>query len=160
MVQRIAMARLQLEVAAQRIVAGADATTMLEAALQLSRKFARQSTLWRALAIRRDQPQPEPIELADFVTDFLELMETEARVAGVQLRTQEVERVTVLEDVGVMAWRVLDRLLSAMQSSLPGSVLEVSVTRGEAVGQVVVRARTESTTVASPALVATAPLIS
>lgn len=159
MVQRIATARLQLEVAAQRIAAGTDASTMVASALHLSRKFARQSKMWCALALPKDKPEPEPIELADLVADFLELMETEARVAGTRLRLAQVGRVTVLEDVSVMAWRVLDCLLSAIQSSIPGSVVEVSVLRGEHVGEVLACPRAERGTIACPPASATAPLI-
>ncbi|HEX5684421.1 MAG TPA: GAF domain-containing protein [Ideonella sp.] len=158
MIQRIAMARLQLEVAAQSIAAGTDASTMVESALELSRKFARHAAVWRTLALSKDRPHQERIELADLISDLLELLETEARVAAIELRPAQVDRVPVLEDPGAMAWRVLDCLLSAIQCSPPGAQLEVSVVRSGQLGQVVVRGGPHDG-IAPPVFMATAPMI-
>jgi len=136
MVQRIAMARLQLEVAARRIASGADASATLDAAAQLTRKFVRQADLWRRLAVDPvSAPHPERLRLDDLVADFVDLLSTEVRVAGITLRFGRIDPVWVLADPRHAARRLLNGFLSALQVSVVGTVLTVHVVRDGTVAE-------------------------
>lgn len=127
-VQRIAMARLQLELAAKQIAAGADATTTVRAAQQLSQKFRRQAAMWRNLV--GDEPSsPEPIALGDLMQGFVELLETEARVASVKLVWVRDDQFFVLDDIRALSQRLLERFLSAMHIAAPRSDIGITLAR-------------------------------
>lgn len=131
MVQRLALARLRLEVAARQIAAGADASTTIGTALELSRKFARQAGVWRSLALGDGGGgEQEVVDLGELVEDFFELLRTEARVAGVALEWGRVEKVKISCVRGLLARRVLGCFLSALQGAEPLAVLEASVLAG------------------------------
>lgn len=128
MIQRLAVARLQLEFAARQIAAGADATTTIEAARALEAKFQRQAMLWRDLV----DPAPgeaERLRLADVVQDFMDLVATEARIAGVQLAWGRVDEVQVLAQRRPLARELLAGFLDAVQRAVPGSQIAVDVGR-------------------------------
>jgi transcriptional regulator of acetoin/glycerol metabolism len=125
-VQRIAVTRLQLEIAARRIASVQDASAMLESAERLIAKFRRQAAIWRNLADDAVS-SPEPIDLADLVHQFLELMQTEARVAGVTLEESRLERVLALDDAGALSRRLLTGVLSGLQRAAPGTCLRFSL---------------------------------
>lgn len=129
-VQRIALARLQFELAARQIAAGTDAAGTLRAAQQLIQKFRRQAAVWRNL-VGQSTAAPEPVELADLVDDFISLMETEARVAQVRLVWGRAERPLVLDDVQALSQRLLSALLNAMQVTPAGGQITVSVAQHE-----------------------------
>lgn len=128
--QGITLARLRLELAARRIATGAQARDTLQAALQLTGRFARQAALWRDLALHdAAEPEAEAIELAELLDDFMELLQTEARVTGVELVWGEAERVRTLAPRRQLLQRLLGSFLSALQSSPSGTRLRVSVLR-------------------------------
>lgn len=128
MVQRITMVRLRLELAARQIANGADATATIDAAHDLSRRFRRQSAIWRHLALTEvATPQPERIELADLAADFVDLLQTEARVAAVTLRWGRAARVIVVEDPRLLSQRLLSAFLTAMQTATLGATLEINI---------------------------------
>jgi sigma-54 dependent transcriptional regulator, acetoin dehydrogenase operon transcriptional activator AcoR len=129
-VQRIAMARLQFELAARQIAAGTDAFATLSAAQQLIQKFRRQAAVWRNL-VGQSTAAAEPAELADLVDDFISLMETEARVAHVQLAWKRADRSLVFDDVQALSQRLLTALLNAIQVTLPGGQITVSLVKLE-----------------------------
>lgn len=135
MIQRITMARLQLELAARHIASGADATTTLRAAQELSRKFRRQASIWQDL-IGEGEGAPEKLVLADLVADFVDLMDTEARVAGVSLRWGAAERIAVLEDPKALSQRLLAAFLSAIQEAARDSDVRIEVRTSEGHGVV------------------------
>jgi transcriptional regulator of acetoin/glycerol metabolism len=137
MIQRITMARLQLEVAARRIAGGADAKTTIDSATQLTRKFVRQAGIWRRLAVDpAATPHPERLRLDDLTADFVDLMSTEARVAGVRLDWGRVDAVSVCADPQAAARRLLNGFLSALQVTPTGSSLTVKVLQRGAVAEV------------------------
>lgn len=128
MIQRLAVARLQLEFAARQIAAGADATTTIEAARALEAKFQRQAMMWRDLV----DPAPgeaQRLRLADVVQDFMDLVATEARIAGVQLAWGRVDEVQVLAERRALARELLAGFLDAVQRAVPGSQIAVDVGR-------------------------------
>jgi sigma-54 dependent transcriptional regulator, acetoin dehydrogenase operon transcriptional activator AcoR len=124
-VQRIAMARLQFELAARQIAAGMDASGTIRAAQQLIQKFRRQASAWRNL-VGQGAGAPEPLELADIVDDFMSLMDTEARVAQVRLAWHRAERLLVLDDVQALSRRLLTAFLNAMQVTPAGQQITVA----------------------------------
>ena len=133
MIQRLAVARLQLEFAARQIAAGADASTTIEAARVLEAKFQRQAMIWRDLV----DPAPAEVQrlrLADVVEDFMELVTTEARIAGVTLGWGRTEDVQVLEDRRALARQLLAGFLDVLQRSVPGSRIVVDVGREAGTG--------------------------
>jgi hypothetical protein len=125
-VQRLAMARLQLEFAARQIASGADATTALHAAQQLVGKFQRQAAIWRSL-VGEVPGIPEPIALSDLVRDFMSLLETEARVAFVRLIWGQADKAVVLEDARQLSQRLLTAFLDAIQAAAQESDISVHV---------------------------------
>lgn len=128
MVQRLTTARLRMELAARRIAAGADVTTMVQASRTMSGQFARQAETWRLLAIERTGPaQIEQLELADIVQDLLDLLATEARVMGLQFEWAAADRVRVLDDRQALTRRLLGAVLSTLQRAAAGSTLLVEV---------------------------------
>lgn len=137
-VQRIAMARLQFELAARQIAAGTDAAGTLGAAQQLIRKFRRQAAVWRNL-VGQGGAAPEPIPLADLVDDLISLLATEARVSEVSLVWGRAEPVLVLDDKQALSQRVLHILLNGMQSAAGGGELVVDVAPDEGRGIVSLR---------------------
>lgn len=143
-VQRIAVTRLQLEIAARRIASAQDASVMLESAEQLIAKFRRQAAIWRNLA-DESVSSPEPIDLADLVHQFLDLMRTESRVAGVALEESRLERVLALDDAGALSRRLLAGVLTGLQRAAPGTRLRFSLTSVTPRPQI----RIEGTTVTS-----------
>jgi sigma-54 dependent transcriptional regulator, acetoin dehydrogenase operon transcriptional activator AcoR len=155
-VQRIAMARLQLEFAARQIAAGADASTTLQAAHQLVAKFQRQAAVWRNL-VGDATGAPEPVVLPDLVHDFMALLETEARVAFVRLVWGRAEKLTVLDDARVLSQRLLTAFLDAIQSADRDSDITVHVTSDQNNGKVVLHVMSPSRLSAS--YTAQAPLM-
>lgn len=135
MVQRIAMTRLRLELAARQIARGADATTTIDAAIALSRKFGRQAALWRALALGH-AGESESMRLADLVADLIELLQTEARVASVNFIWGEVQTVRVIADRPTLLRQLLNGLLTSIQAGAVGATIEVSVRQSDGVGSV------------------------
>jgi transcriptional regulator of acetoin/glycerol metabolism len=128
MLQRLTSARLRMEVAARRIAAGADVTSMVQTSKAMSAQFARQARTWRLLALERTgTAQPEPLALADIVQDLLDLLATEARLTGVQFEWSAAERVRVLDDQQALTRRLLGGFLSTLQKAAPGSTLVVEV---------------------------------
>jgi transcriptional regulator of acetoin/glycerol metabolism len=128
MLQRLTSARLRMEVAARRIAAGADVTSMVQTSKAMSAQFARQARTWRLLALERTgTAQPEPLALADIVQDLLDLLATEARLTGVQFEWGAAERVRVLDDQQALTRRLLGGFLSTLQKAAPGSTLVVEV---------------------------------
>lgn len=123
-VQRIAATRLHLEMAARRIAAGSDAGDVLQAVEQLIAKFRRQAAVWRNL-VDDAVGSPEPIAVPDLVADFLALMETEARVTGVQLVPDRMEPALALEDVRALSRRLLSSSLNAIQRAARHSTIHV-----------------------------------
>lgn len=123
-VQRIAITRLHLELAARRIASCADASEVLQTAEQLTQTFRRQAAVWRNLA-DDGVGSPEPIDVAELVHDFAGLMETESRVASVALVEDRLERVFAVDDVGALSRRLLSALLTAFQGATPGSALRL-----------------------------------
>jgi sigma-54 dependent transcriptional regulator, acetoin dehydrogenase operon transcriptional activator AcoR len=135
MVQRIAVTRLRLELAARQIAGGTDATTTIDAAIHLSRKFGRQAALWRSLALSH-AGAIESIRLEDLVADLLELLQTEARVASVQFAWGEVQTVRVVADRPTLLRQLLNAALTSIQASAVGAAIEVSVRKRNHVGSV------------------------
>lgn len=125
-VQRIAMARLQFELAARQIAAGTDAAGTLGAAQQLIGKFRRQAAVWRNL-VGQGSAAPEPIDLAALADDLINLLATEARVSAVSLAWGRADRVIVLDDRQALAQRLLQIFLDGMQSAAGGGELVVDV---------------------------------
>jgi sigma-54 dependent transcriptional regulator, acetoin dehydrogenase operon transcriptional activator AcoR len=156
-VQRIAMARLQLEFAARQIASGADASTTLHAAQQLVGKFQRQAAVWRNL-VGEATGAPEPIVLSDLVQDFMALLETEARVAFVRLVWGRAEKKMVLEDARQLSQRLLTAFLDAMQAAARESDITVHVSAENAHAKVALHglspsAKPLSYTVVAPLMV-------
>lgn len=129
-VQRIAITRLQLEIAARRIASSQDASVMLQSAEELIRKFRRQAAIWRNLA-DDSVSSPEPIDLAELVHQFVDLMQTESRVAGVELQEASVERVLALDDAGALSRRLLACALTGLQRAPAGTRLRFSALAAE-----------------------------
>lgn len=125
-IQGIAQARLQIELAAYQIANSEDSIMPLDTAYQLSLKFKRQAAIWRDLADLATSA-PEPILLSDLVSDFMNLMETEARVANVKLVHGRMDRVLVLEDARALSQRLLDMFLSGFQSVQPPTEITIEV---------------------------------
>lgn len=132
-VQRIATARLQFELAARQIAAGADAAATLGAAQQLIGKFRRQAAVWRNL-VGQGSAAPEPIELAELAGDLINLLGTEARVSEVTLAWGRADRVIVLDDRQALSQRMLHVFLNGMQSAAGGGQLVVDVAAEEGLG--------------------------
>jgi hypothetical protein len=108
----------------------------------MSGQFARQAQTWRVLALERGgTPQREPLALADLVQDLLDLLATEARVAGLQFEWAAAERVRVLDDRRALTRRLLGACLSAMQRAAPGSALVIEVGAVAGLGRTVLRER-------------------
>ena len=142
MLQRLTSARLRMEVAARRIAAGADVSTMVQTSKAMSAQFARQARTWRVLALEHTGPaQPEPLALADIVQDLLDLLATEARVVGVQFEWGAADRVTVLDDHQALTRRLLGGFLSALQKAAPGSTLVVEVGAVAGLGRTALKER-------------------
>lgn len=129
--QRVTQARLRLELAARQIAAGGAAHDTLETALSLSRQFERQAALWRDLALA-PTGAAQAVDLSDLVEDFLALMQTEARIAGLRFVLLAADRLRVLDDRVTLARRLLSAALGAVQASTPGSTIEVCVGTEEA----------------------------
>lgn len=134
-VQRIAMARLQFELAARQIAAGTNASGTIRAAQQLIQKFRRQATVWRNL-VGQGTGAPDPVELADMVDDFISLMDTEARVAQVRLVWGRAERLLVIDDVQALSQRLLTAFLNAMQVAPAGEQITVAIGKEDREGVV------------------------
>jgi len=131
MLQRITMAHLQLEIAARQIAVGSDAAGTVQAARALSQSFVRQAMIWRDLVSKpADTPQLETIDIATLVENFIELLQTKARLAAVKLVWSRPDRVTVVEDRIALSKRVLRCFLTAIQTARPGMLLEISVLAG------------------------------
>lgn len=129
-VQGITVARLRLEVAARQLAAGASAEQTIDATLRLTGQFARQAVVWRDLAL--DEPaasEPEVLDLADTVDIFMALMQTEARVMSLHFEWKQAERLPVLTRRHALSRRLLGTFLTAMQGAMPGSRLQVQVSR-------------------------------
>jgi hypothetical protein len=142
MVQRLTTARLRMELAARRISAGGDVTTMVQTSRAMSGQFARQAQTWRVLALERGgAPQREPLELAEIVQDLLDLLATEARVAGLRFEWAAAERVKVLDDRRALTRRLLGAFLSALQGSAPGSALVIEVGAVAGLGRTALKER-------------------
>jgi len=142
MLQRLTSARLRMEVAARRIAAGADVTTMVQTSKAMSAQFARQARTWRVLALERNgTAQPEPLALADIVQDLLDLLATEARLTGVQFEWGAADRVKVLDDHQALTRRLLGGFLSALQKAAPGSTLVVEVGAVAGLGRTALKER-------------------
>jgi sigma-54 dependent transcriptional regulator, acetoin dehydrogenase operon transcriptional activator AcoR len=124
-VQRIATTRLQLEIAARRIAAAGDATAALQGAELLIDKFRRQAALWRNL-VDDTTGSPEPIAVADLVTDFVALMATEARVAGVEIVEYRMDQVLAFDDVRALTRRLLTSMLNALHRAAKHSAIRVN----------------------------------
>ncbi len=133
MVQRIAVTRLRLELAARQIAGGTDATTTIDVAIQLSRKFGRQAALWRALALGHTA-ETESMRLADLVADLIELLQTEARVASVQFVWGQVQPIRVIADRPTLLRQLLNGLLTSIQAAASGAAIEVSIRRLDRLG--------------------------
>lgn len=125
-VQRIATTRLRFEVAARQIAAGTDASATLDAARNLIAAFRRQAAIWRSLIDERPA-QPERILLADFTGDFMRLVDTEARIAGVRIVMGRITRIVVIDEMRRLSQRLLRCFLDGLQAAAPGSEIEVSV---------------------------------
>lgn len=134
-VQRIAMARLQLELAARRIAAGVEPAATLLGAQELIRIFQRQAAVWRNL-VGEATAAPEPILLPDLVEDLIYLLETEARVSFVKLVLRRADKIIVLHDARALTQRLLSAFLNAMQSSASHVDIEVVVGKRETLGVV------------------------
>jgi transcriptional regulator of acetoin/glycerol metabolism len=142
MVQRLTTARLRMELAVRRISAGGDVTSMVQTSRAMSGQFARQAQTWRVLALERGgTPQLEPLELMEIVQDLLDLLATEARVAGLQFEWAAVERVRVLDDRQALTRRLLGAFLSAVQRAAPGSALVIEVGSVAGLGRTALKER-------------------
>ncbi len=140
-VQKLAIARLRLEQAAAQLSNGASASDPLDAAVEYARKFKRQAQMWRALATDESAiPEIERIDFTDLVADFMDLLQTEARVALVRLTWGCVARLAVLEAPQVLAKQVLAAFLSAIQESTAGALIEVNLFKEEKLGKLQLRA--------------------
>ena len=126
LVQGIAIARLQLELAAHDIASGNDAALSLGDAYQLSQTFRRHAAVWRDLS---DQAtgSAEPIVLTDLADEFTSLMATEARVTNVTMHHGRMEKVLVLDDRRALSQRLLGAFLTAMQSAQVASEIRIDV---------------------------------
>lgn len=128
MIQRIAMTRLQIEVAARQIAAGGQAGDVVEAARALGRKFRRQARVWQDL-VQEAEPRTERVRLLDLVEAFTDLMATELRVAGVTLRWGEVDDIAVSLQRQPLVRRLLDLFLTAIQHCAPEGQIELALRR-------------------------------
>lgn len=142
MIQRITMARLQLELAARQIAAGADSAGTIAAARQLSRKFRRQAGTWRNLVDEVDGVL-QPIVLGDLVQEFADLLETETRLAGVRLVWRRGETVVVLDDLRALSQRLLSAFLGAIQVADRSSDIGIAVSRNAGKGTLTLTSRTD-----------------
>ncbi len=125
-VQGLATSRLQLECAARDVAAGTDGSNSLDAVQRLAKKFRRQAAIWRDLVA--DAPAfAEPISLADLVEHLLQLLQTEARVAGVEVIWSRAEKVAVLDDARGLSQRLLAQFLEALQEAGQMSTMRVLV---------------------------------
>jgi signal transduction histidine kinase len=79
------------------------------------------------------------IAVADLVVDFLGLLETEARVSGVELVPDRMEPVLAIDDVRALSRRLLNSSLNAIQRSARHGTIHVDT--GTAGQQVVIRLR-------------------
>lgn len=132
-VQGIAQARLQIELAAYDIADSEAAALPLETAHELSLKFKRQAAIWRNLA-DQGAGSPEPIVLTELATDFVALMETEVRVAKVNVNHGRMDTIAVLDDLRALSQRLLGIFLSAVQSSQTDGDIQLDVYSEGSVG--------------------------
>lgn len=139
MVQRLAAARLQIELAARRIASGADASEMVRGIEQLSRKFRRQAATWRHLV--EDRPvAPEPLLLGDLVEDLADLLGTEATIVSTTIAWRRTDRVLVSAPRRTLSQELLGAFLNAMHVAAPGSEILVDVSNRGHLGTVVLTA--------------------
>ncbi len=132
LVQRLAAARLWFESAALRAGdAGAPPVALLAHGEALIERFRRLSVVWRDLvgdAVRA----PVPLSLGGVVSDVIELLETEARLADIRFDWDPPGGTTVIEDRQAVARGVLNVLLTAMQQAGRGARIIIEVEHDEA----------------------------
>lgn len=126
LVQSITIARLRLELAADDLSIGLDASLSLTEVYDLVLSFQRHAKLWRDLALPV-VGTAEPILLGALASEFMTLMATEARVTGTTLVLGEIEKVWVQADRRAFSRRVLESFLSSMQRASPGDTLRIDV---------------------------------
>lgn len=124
-------ARVRLETAARRAVQrGADGTlALLGEAQRAIDRFRRQASLWRELA-SDELGRPRPIALETLASDLSGLLQTEARIRGVELRAEVLDPVTVQADARELARMAFGDLLSAMDSAGAGGAVHLETRAG------------------------------
>lgn len=125
-VQRIASTRFQLEMAARRIASGRSASDLLRDAERLIGRFRRQAGIWRNL-VDDSIGSPEPVAVHDLVSEFMDLMQTEARINGVTLGGDRIQQGFAIDDARALTRRLLTVVLDSLQRAARGSALTLSV---------------------------------
>lgn len=136
-VQRIASTRFQLEMAARRIASGESASGLLLDAERLIGRFRRQAAIWRNL-VDDTIGSPEPVAVHDLVAEFVDLMQTEARINHVTLREHRIDPAFALDDVRALTRRLLTAVLDSLQRAARGSTVDFSVSVDPDMGEVVI----------------------
>lgn len=137
-VQGIAIARLQLELAAHDLALSETAAVSLREAQELIEGFRQQAALWRDLA-ERPTGEQEAVRLAELAENFCRLMATQARVTNTKLVFGRMENLRVVEDRRALSQRLLEAFLTTMQGVQPGSEIQVEVVRRDGSGRIALR---------------------
>lgn len=126
-VQHLAVARLKLELAAQRLARGGDTASLLETAEELTIRFRRRAALWRDL-VTEGAAAPGPFRLDDMVEQMLALLVTEASVNELTVAWGvRQDAAVVLADPHGAARQLLAEILTGMQRIGRGGQLWLEV---------------------------------
>lgn len=129
-VQLLAAARLNLELAAKRVAGGGDTATLLETAEELTIRFRRRAALWRDL-VTEGAAAPRPFRLDDMVEQMLALLGTEASVNQRALVWgARHDPAVVVADPHAAGRQLLAEILTGMQRIGRGGRLELEVLTG------------------------------
>jgi transcriptional regulator of acetoin/glycerol metabolism len=142
--QSLASARVRLDAAARRAPRrGLEATLGVVADAQRAiDRFGRQAALWRDLA-SAEVGADQPIALDALARDLVELLATEARTRGIELRAGPLDAAVVRADPRSLARALFTAMLDAFEAAGAGGVVHVSAREGPRSGAPSLRVRGE-----------------
>lgn len=119
--QSYASARIRLEAAARKVTQrgpGAALALIGEAQRAMDR-FQRTAILWRELA-SAEVGRRRAVAVEELAADLIELLQTEARIRGVELRAGALEPVTATADARSLARLAFGAILDGLAGAGPG----------------------------------------
>jgi transcriptional regulator of acetoin/glycerol metabolism len=149
--QSFASARVRIDAASRRAPTHAlEATLGIIAEAQGAiDRFGRQAALWRDLA-SAEVGVARAIAVDGLARDLVELLATEARTRGIELRAGPLDAVVVRADPRSLSRELFTAMLDAFDAAGPGGVVQVSTLEGRRIGASSVRVRGEPGAAGAP----------